>query len=211
MRYTSFALLSLMLLAATGRAQENAYVGVGYGSFDYGEKSIDQVLGEVSDTLGSTKLFGGFEINDHFLLEVSFGRTDHLRQSGSVVSSITDGFVVYPDATVSNRLAIDYEKTALRALGQVPLGPAYFLGGVGWFRADGNVRQRYVFSHPDLAEDIVQPGAFTVSDNGLMAILGLEWRFGRFGARYAFRLEYEWWDISNVDASTVGLGFSYGF
>jgi len=44
-----------------------------------------------------------------------------------------------------------------------------------------------------------------------MAQLGIEWRFGRFGTGFGVRLEYEWWDISDVDASTVGAGISYRF
>ena len=45
----------------------------------------------------------------------------------------------------------------------------------------------------------------------MTALLGVEWRFGRFGTRYGLRLEYEWWDIDAVSTSAVGLAFSYGF
>lgn len=217
-------ILLLVLFGNATQAQENVYVGLGYGGFDYEEKTADLILDNVGDTLESIKLFGGFELNEHIALEISYGESDDLQQSGFVVvdlGAIVDpsvGLEVFPDTTVSRNLNIDHVTTALRAVGQVPLGDwGVFLGGIGWFRTDSDVRQTDFYTndlfdaHPLLENPEFDTFSATLRNDGLMATLGVEWRFGRFGTRYGVRLEYEWWDIDNVDASTIGVALTYGF
>jgi hypothetical protein len=178
-------------------AQENIYAGIGYGEFDYEEQFVDPVLGRVADTVAAYKIFGGFEFNDYFSIEMSYGKDESIVQSGPAF---------FPGAGSGiYQLDMEFTKTALRAIGQLPLEPVVLMAGLGYFSTDGDVDEFFFTACCQFANELA------TNDNGMMAQLGVEWRFGRFGARYALRLEYEWWDMSEVDASTVGLAFSYGF
>jgi hypothetical protein len=174
------------------------YVGLGYGEFDYEEQFVDPILGQVSDSVPSYKLFGGFEFNDHLAIEISYGKTDSIVKSASVD--------VFPFGNIDYQLDMEFTKTALRAVGQLPLDSVVLLASLGYFSADGDVDE---FIGTECCGAEASEGS--LSDDGMMAQLGVEWRFGRFGARYGLRLEYEWWDMSDVDTSTVGLAFTYGF
>ena len=189
----------LASMVSVGHAQEGVYIGLGYGEFDFEEQFVDEVLGRpVSDSVSSYKLFGGFEINQYFAIEVSYGRDDSSQQSISTnFPSVGDVFYL---------VDIDFTKTAVRAVGQLPLDSVVLLAGLGYFSADQDFAE---FAQLECCGPVSNSG--TVSLDGMMAQLGVEWRFGRFGTRYGFRLEYEWWDMNEIDASTVGLAFSYGF
>ena len=189
----------LTLVASGASAQDNMYAGLGFGEFDYQEEYTDPVLGVmVGDSVSSYKIFGGFEFNDYFAIEISYGKTDSIVSSGSGVDAIAGPYFY--------QLDLEYTKTALRAVGQLPIGDFVLLGGLGYFSSDGDVDEYF---------DVACCGQFgnegSLSDDGMLAQLGVEWRFGRFGTRYALRLEYETWDMTSVDANTVGLAFSYGF
>lgn len=189
----------LAMLASGAAAQDNIYAGIGYGEFDYEEQFVDPLAGQVADSVPAYKIFGGFEFNDYFALEMSYGKDE------SVVQSATTD--IPPFGNVFYQVDIEFTKTALRAVGQLPLEPVFLLASVGYYSAEGDFDEFIILEccPPPLAAE------GSLNDNGMMAQLGVEWRFGRFGSRYAIRLEYEWWDMSDVDASTVGLAFSYGF
>jgi Outer membrane protein beta-barrel domain len=193
----ALTVLLLVLAAMPVYAQDSVYVGLGLGSFDYREKGLDPDLGRVGETVSNTRLFGGFEFNEHFAIEVSYGQTGAVHAQGS-------GF----DPQVGDYTAVlktDVTMSVLSAVGQLPRDWGVLLGGLGYFS-----------SSSDFTEDF---SAFccsfrnegTINDNGLAAKLGIEWRFGRFGTRFGVRLEYDWFDISNVNASALGLALSYGF
>ena len=196
--------LILALVAATASAQESIYVGIGFANFDYSENTGDPLLGTVSDTALNKKFFGGFEINDNFTLEISYAKTDDLVDSKTALFFVDADDI--PDA-VTATLRTDFTITTLSAIGQVPFDWGAFMGGVGYFTSDSG------FFADAFAPccDLSLSNSGSISDNGLMAMLALEWRFGRFGARYGIRLEYEWWDMSNIDSSALGIGVSYGF
>jgi hypothetical protein len=80
------------------------------------------------------------------------------------------------------------------------------LGGLGYFSSNNSYNE--VIS-AQCCGSIVD--ANSISSNGLMATVGMEWRFGRFGTRYGLRVEYEWWDLKDIDSSTIGIALSYGF
>ena len=100
----SHALLALCLVVtpAAAYAQQSIYVGLGYGGFDYEEDQPVPALGLVSDTVSTYKLFGGFEVNDYFALEVAYRESDDIRQSGTenippfgdVTSNLTTDFTL---------------------------------------------------------------------------------------------------------------------
>lgn len=183
---------------AAANAQEGIYVGVGIGSFDFQEALTDPLLGQVAGDVSIAKIFGGFEINNYFAIEISYGETSDLSQS------VMGNFPTL--GNVNYNLTQDFAMTSLKAVGQYPMDWGAFLGGLGYFSSENDYRE---FGTADCCNPLSNSGTF--SDEGLSAMIGLEWRFGRFGTRYGFRLEYEWWDIDLTDSSAVGLAFSYGF
>jgi hypothetical protein len=198
MRTGRLAALLCAFFGATANAQEGIYVGIGLGNFDFEESLNDPLLGRVGGEVDVAKLFGGFEINDYFAIEISYGETSDLTQR--VIGDFP------PIGNLDYSLTQDFAITVLRGVGQYPMEWGALLGGLGYFSAENDFRESF-------AAECCAPftGSGTISDNGLAGMLGIEWRFGRFGTRYAFRLEYEWWDFDLADASAVGVAFSYGF
>jgi hypothetical protein len=196
----------LLLLAFTGtaaHAQEDIYVGLGFGNFTYEEATGDIFLGDVEDTNTRWKLFGGFEFNDNFALEIQYGETSDLSDTRTQFL-LLDGDDV-PDE-VTGKLTTDFTITALNAVGQWPFEWGALLGGIGYFTSDSDFTAT---ANAPCCGSLSRSGS--IRDNGLSAMLGLEFRFGRFGTRYGIRLEYEWWDMDGIDTSAIGLGLTYGF
>jgi len=198
MKKQSCAVVLLALIGAAAHAQENIYVGIGYGNLSYEENYIDPILGQVSDTAGAWKLIGGFEFNEHIAMEIGYGRSDDFRQSGSAN--------ILPFGGIDLDLYADFTTSSLTAVGQLPFEWGVLLGGLGYYRTDADYLQVAFLECCGLDSQ-----AFTVSDDGLAAKLGIEWRFGRFGTRYGIRLEYDWYDVDSVDLNSVGLALTYGF
>lgn len=186
------------VFGATANAQEGIYVGIGLGSFELRESLTDPLLGQVGGDVSIAKILGGFEINNYFAIEISYGETSDLSQS--VTANIP------PLGNVDYTLSQDFAMTSLKAIGQYPMEWGAFLGGLGYYSSENDYRE---VGTADCCSPLRNNGTF--SDEGMSAMIGLEWRFGRFGTRYGLRLEYEWWDIDLVDSSAVGLAFSYGF
>jgi opacity protein-like surface antigen len=91
---------------------------------------------------------------------------------------------------------IGLEDTAVltvRGLGH--FGP--FFAGAGYFDAD--------------ATAFAQLGSFraeeSASEDGLTAVLGLQWDF----SSVSLRVEYEWFDVDDADVSELGIGLHYRF
>jgi len=195
MRAAIFILLALVGLPAF--AQEGVFVGLGLGSFDYADSTSDPFFGKRSDTVSSYKFFGGFEFNDHVAIEIGYGSSQDIQESVSGTDSSLGNF------TSSTSTA--FTSTTFKIVGQFPLDWGVLIGGLGYFDADTDVKLQFISDAGSFNAD----GSLT--DNGLMAMLGVEWRFGRFGLGYGVRLEYEWWDVTDADASTIGVGISYRF
>jgi len=194
----SCTVLLLVLISLAARAQENVYVGAAIGNLDYSENYTDPILGHVSDTVSAWKVLGGFEFNRYIALEVAYGKSDDLMRSGA-------GNIL-PYGDVSLDLYADFATTSLTAIGQVPFDWGVLIGGLGYFRTEVD------YLEVAFGECCgTQSAAFSVSDEGLAAKLGIEWRFGRFGTRYGIRLEYDWYDLNSFDLSSVGLAATYGF
>ena len=189
----------LASLASVAEAQEGGYLGVLFGSFDYEEEFVDQFLGrQVSDSVDVYQIFGGLEINDYFEIEAGYAKAGDVEES-----TITDDFGP-DDATY--QLDLDLTITTVRAIGLLPREWGALIAGLGYYSSETDFRESVTHECCDpLANDA------TVSDDGLMAVLGIEWHFGRFGAKYGVRLEYDWWDMDGVDTSAVMLGAFYGF
>lgn len=201
---TRFCVVVLLsLIGAVVHAQESMYAGIGYGSFSYSESTGDAILGDVEDSEARWKLFGGFEFNDNVALEIQYGKSGDLIDSKTAFLLLDDDAV--PDE-ITGRLVTDFTITALNAIGQVPFEWGALLGGIGYFSSDSSFT---AVANAPCCGSLSNSGS--ISDNGLSAMLGIEYRFGRFGTRYGIRLEYEWWDMGDVDTSAIGLALSYGF
>ena len=198
MRQLRLLLLAAVLVGAPAYAQDSIYVGLGVGSFDYKESFNSALYGRIKDSTTAYKLFGGFQFNDHVSLEISFRETDDLVATGSAT--------IAPFGLVNGKYTADFTMTSLTAVGQLPFDWGALLGGLGYFSSENNFRE-------DITTECCEPfvGGGSYDDDGLTGMVGVEWRFGRFGARYGVRLEYEWWDIDAADASAIGVAFSYGF
>jgi len=191
-------ILALALLASPALAQEGMYVGLALGSFDFKEDGAFLAPGPFDGTASSWKLYGGFEFNDHFGMEIRYGATDRIEQPFSGTDSSLGDF--------SSTFSTDFKTTSIVAMGVLPKDWGALIGGIGYFTADQGA---------DLALTAECCGAISAStsvdDDGLMALLGVEWRFGRFGTGVGIRLEYEWMDVTGAGASTLGVGVSYRF
>lgn len=189
--------LLIAFLAFPALAQEAKYAGLGLGSFDYSESTDDPVFGDISDTVSAYKLYGGFEINEHFAVEFGYGKSDDVEGGASGNDDFLGDF--------TSVIRTEFTTTTFKALGQLPLEWGVLMLGIGYFETDADIEL-------DLVSDAGSLNAAgSVSDDGLMATFGVEWRFGQFGTGYGIRLEYEWLDVDDADAATIGLGVSYRF
>jgi len=198
MRLRHLPALLCLVVSPLSLAQDAIYVGVGGYQFNYDENIPNVLISGISDTSTAYRLFGGFEFNEYFAIEMSYGKSGNLayRQAGDF-----PGF-----GQTSYSLVTDFKISSFRAIGQFPLEFGALLGGLGYFTSDNDFREDIL---TECCGSLPSQGSFT--DNGLTASLGAEWRFGRFGTRYGLRLEYEWWDTESVDTSALGVAFSYGF
>jgi Outer membrane protein beta-barrel domain len=192
------ALVAFALLASPAFAEEGMYVGLGLGSFDYAEDSVYLAPERFNDTVSSWKIYGGFEINEHFAIEIRYGASDKFHQSFSGTDPNVGDFT-----TTFN---VDFTTTSAVALGMLPKEWGVLYAGLGYFDTNADLHFRAM---TELSGDFSQSGS--VGDNGLLGALGVEWRFGRFGTGYGIRLEYEWVDADNASESTIGVGVSYRF
>ena len=195
MRTVTFVVLGLV--GSTAFAQEGIYVGVGIGSMDYTESVENALLSKIEDTVSATKIYGGFEINQHFAVEINYGETGDVMDSASI---FVPGL-----GTVTRSTKTELTTTVLRGIGQLGYEWGVLMGGIGFYSAD-----------IDFVDTLSAQGssgtiAGDFSDDGISAMIGIEWRFGRFGTGFGIRLEYEMLDIDNIDASTIGLGIAYRF
>jgi opacity protein-like surface antigen len=172
-------------LCGTSLAQEvmpSGYVGVGVGTFDY-DQNIDNVL-DFSNSASAYKLYGGYRFNDTWAFEASYGEPDTVNESVSIP----------PAAGV---IGLDIEVLAVRAIAHFD----YFLVGAGYFDADALIFIDY--TDPTGSYHLED----SASEDGLTAVLGLQWDF----SSVSLRVEYEWFDIEDADASELGVGVHYRF
>jgi hypothetical protein len=196
MRVITVVLLSLSTLPAL--AQDGMYVGLGLGRLDYEEGGFSPAFGNtLADTVLSYKVYGGFEFNQYVAAEISYGKADEVAGGASGNDPDVGNF--------ETSIRTEFTTTVIKVVGQLPLEWGVLIGGIGYFETNADVRI-------DLTTDLGSfSGSGSASDDGLAAMFGIEWRFGRFGTGYGVRLEYEWWDLQNADASTIGVGMSYRF
>lgn len=194
----TLVLVLLATFASPGLAQEGIYVGIGLGNFDYTEGSAFFAPDPLNDSVSAWKVYGGFELNDHVAFEIRYGATSQIEQTFSGTDPELGNYTA--------RFETDFAITSVLAMGVLPKEWGALFGGLGYFDAPAD-------ADFDLTTDCCEPvsNGISVDDNGVAAVLGIEWRFGRFGTGVGVRLEYEWLDVDDADASTLGLGIAYRF
>jgi hypothetical protein len=186
-------LLGLALSSPVAGAQGlSAYVGVAIGMFDH----ENEAGGAFSDSATYRKLYGGFQLTEHFGFEIGRGSTPDIKggESGSPLSVGVRRF--------QTAHAVDFTVTTFRVMGYLPFEWGAVWLGYGGFRMDADAR----FSVPTLGQS-----SLSIQDDGQMAAVGVEWRRGRFDRGIDLRLEYEWVDFPFSNASTLALGIAYRF
>jgi hypothetical protein len=166
------------------------FVGFGVGSYSYKETSAGTTV--IDENSSSWHALGGYEFNDHFAFEGSWGK------SGKLQGSVDDFVPGFGPATLS--VTEKYETYTLRAVGMLPFKKVKLLGGLGYYS-----------SQIDLTVRVEGLGEFSdngMSDDGAMAALGVEYDLDRMYVR----AEYDWFDTpSGVDASEISLNVLFKF
>lgn len=184
----------LCLVGTAAWAQEfepSGYIGIGLGNFDY-EQSIPDV-GTLSDSTSGRKLYGGYRFTEHWGFEAAYAETDKVEESGSAF--------VPGVGTVNAAVGAEFDAITLRGMGYVPTSWGAVFGGLGYFDGDAKA-----FLDASTAFESIHLED-TASESGLTAIAGLQWDWTKVG----LRVEYEWLDVDDADASQLGLALHVKF
>ena len=173
-------------------------MGVGIGSFDYAETSAFLAPEPFDDSVSSWRIYGGFEINDYLTFEIRYGA------AGDFAQTFTQTDPIAGDLTAT--IGMDFTTTTVAAVGALPKDWGALIAGLGYFDQDVDADLK---GTAECCGPISASTAF--GDEGMMAMLGIEWRFERFGTGVGFRIEYEWLDVEGASGSTIGLGVAYRF
>ena len=115
-------ILPLSLLAISGAATADTYVGIGLGQATADIAPIDfgaGVYSSVNDSEAAIKFFGGFEVNRNFAVELGY-------------TYLGDMGVDYTDGVDSLYETAESGAVYFAAVGSIPLGGASLFGKVGF-------------------------------------------------------------------------------
>ena len=189
----AITVLGLALFGSSAFGQNlSLYTGVALGVFGHDNPQP----GAFSDSVPSWKLYGGFQLTDHFGFEAARGSTTEIDggASGSPLSVAT--------RILSTAHSVDYTVTTFKAMGYLPFEWGALWLGYGTFLMDADV---------DFSAPFSGRSSLSVSDEGEMAALGIEWQLAGLDRSIDVRLEYEWLHFPYVDASTIAVGVAYRF
>lgn len=191
-----FCLAAVGSWAAAGQAQEiqGPYVGVSAGAFSY-EQTEKGALGvPISDGSASYRLFGGYQLNSAYGIEVGFQEAGDFKESFS-------GF----DPVVGSQtldVSTSYEIKTLRLVLLAPFSSISMYGALGYFDADIDASLRY--RDQTQVVDNTEEG----SDSGATVAGGVQFDLRKF----SIRGEYEWFNTkSGVDSSNISVGIVFVF
>lgn len=187
------AILCLVLCACSASAQDmSVYFGAAVGAFDHDNPDG----GAFSDTVSAWKIYGGFQLTNHFGLEIGHGSTSELE--GGVSGSPLNVGVHY----FSFAHRVEFTTTTFKAMGYLPFDWGALWAGYGVYMMDADV---------DASNGAFGRNSFSLDDEDEMAALGVEWRLRGLGRSIDLRAEYEWLGFPFSDASTISLGVAYRF
>lgn len=188
-RLVAILLLCVVGVFPTAQAQQNVYIGAGFGQSDVDDSAADNLItsGTVDGEDSGLKIFAGFGLNKNLSVEVSYIDLGETTYSG-----------LFNGQTVENgKIEIDGFNFSL--VGMFPVSPKFsILGRVGMFIWDAE------------ANDITDGAPFSASDDGTDLSFG-------FGANYNFtkqigaRAEWERFDASDADADLLSVSVIFKF
>ena len=174
------------------QADSGLYMGAALGTFEYEE----HLPGGISDDTSAYQLFGGYRLNDHFAVEVGFGRT------GDIEGEFTE--VVPGIGPITLEVDGVYDIYTLRAIGLLPFEQLSLFGAAGYYSASlGGLVS---------IAGIGDVGEVDGHERGASAVLGIQRDFGLDLRSLSIRGQYEWFDFGNeVDASGFSIGVLFRF
>jgi OOP family OmpA-OmpF porin len=193
--------IACLALAPLAHAQEERgmYIGGGLGTFDYSEP--DDSFFPVSDTTWTYSLFGGYQFNRYFALEVGIAGT------GSDLEENFPDVAVPPFGIATLEVNEAFDIYTLQAVGFLPISKFNLFAGVGYFSASVN-------GSIDLSNASGSGTVAAGSDhtNGTAAMFGIQKNFGLDLKNFSVRGYYQWYDFdADVDGSGIVIGATYRF
>jgi len=184
------AVLVLSGLAAASQASaQGFYIGGSVGQSDT-DNSITSGLitsGTVDGTDTGFKLFGGYQFNQHFGLELAYVDLGKVSYSGSSgAAPVTGGKVETSGINFS-------------AVGTLPLNPSFALfGKIGMFVWDAK------------ASDVTGGAPFSATDDGTDVSYGIGASFN-ITKNISARAEWERFKLDSSDADLLSIGIVFRF
>jgi OOP family OmpA-OmpF porin len=179
---TAFAAFALSAaLAAQADTQPGFYVGAGVGTTKVSDDAFDGSGIDDSDT--GFKLFGGYDFNQNFAVEVSY-----LDLGEASISDAGDSLTVGVTALTAS------------AVGRLPVSDMFALyGKLGY--ASYDVKARF---------SVAGFGSGSGSDSDSDLIYGVGGALS-FGGNFEARLEYEALNVDGGDLNMISIGALYRF
>lgn len=193
MRYLALLACLALMQAAHAQGESGAYIGAGFGTFDYDEG--DGPLA-VSDSTTAYQIYGGYKFNDHLAVEFGIGRT------GDLEADIDD--TIPQIGPVTLEIDAQYDIYALRVLGILPFERFSLFGGVGYYSAPLNATVNL--------QGFGEIGWFDGHERGATVSAGLQYDFGLDLSSFSLRAEYQWFDFgSDIDVAGLNVGLLFRF
>jgi OOP family OmpA-OmpF porin len=186
--------LALSAFGARAQAADTGwYIGASFGQ---AQADVDcSGTTACDDKDSSWKIFGGYQINRNFAVELGYS------DLGAVTAS-TPSFMLFPLVVPAASLKIEAKAWELVAIGSVPLADRFSVfGKAGLYRAD-----------TDTHVDFGAAGSTTESDSNTDLTFGVGLRYD-FSPNFGVRAEYQFYSAvaagfgeeSDVDVMSVGL------
>ncbi|HEX5418854.1 MAG TPA: outer membrane beta-barrel protein [Gammaproteobacteria bacterium] len=189
--------IALCFWAVAVQAQEagGPYVGVSIGDFGYDQGDDGPFGVPYSSSRGAYRLFGGYQLDNVYAIEVGWEKTNDL--TGEAL-----GF----SPTLGPELAVmsaNYEISSIRLMAFAPFSSVRMFGAIGYYDAKLDVSAQF-----ETSTDVVFKGEDKLSGNGGMVIGGVQYDMKRF----SIRGEYEWLHTKNLpSAQSINVGVLFMF
>jgi len=195
---------------ASGHAAADFYVGAAVGQttvqvelsdYDYYYYFSDEERPKLDETDTAFKLFGGYMFNDYIGVEAAY------LDMGQV--SKTFGYDGGEFSLFSGDVTVDAELTGItvQLVGQYPIGPVDLFAKVGFLAYDVKLIETEREYYNGELEYIDRDRSSFEGTNTVWGV-GVRYNFDR----YAVRVEYEDFDVSELDdLNIISLGVEYRF
>lgn len=191
LRQTAAAVLMLSsLFAASQASAQGFYIGGSVGKSDIDDEIAIPALitsGSVDGTDTGFKIFGGYQFNQNFGVELAYVDLGKATYSGDFFGTpVAGGKVELWGINIS-------------AVGTLPLNPSFAVfGKVG------------LFSWEAKASDVTGGVPFSAKDDGADISYGIGASYN-FTKNFSARAEWEFFNTDAADASLLSIGLVYNF